>query len=98
MSRTIGFLRSKESAEEREKEKERKKDVGTQALMEQRCFNDFSKSIYKLRYKKFLMTMIKIRNQAYSNRYQGNKGLIIATRSENHPYLKKGDQDHAVFS
>ena len=61
--------------------------------MEQRCFNDFSKSIYKLRYKKFLMTMIKIRNQAYSNRYQGNKGLIMVTRSEDHPYLKKGDGD-----
>ena len=46
---------------EREREKERKKDMGTQALMEQRCFNDLSVSIYRLVYKKFLLTMIKIR-------------------------------------
>ena len=30
------------------RERERKKDTGTQALMEQRCFNDFSVSIYRL--------------------------------------------------
>ena len=29
--------------------------------MEQRCFNDLSVSIYRLLYKKFLLTMIKIR-------------------------------------
>ena len=29
--------------------------------MEQRCFNDLSVSIYRLLYKKFLSTMIKIR-------------------------------------
>ena len=29
--------------------------------MEQKCFNDFSVSIYRLWYKKFLSTMIKIR-------------------------------------
>ena len=45
----------------REREKERKTDTGTQALMEQRCFNDFSVSIYSLQYKKFLSSMIKIR-------------------------------------
>ena len=44
----------------REREKERKKEIGTQALMEQRCFNDFSVSRCRLWYKKFLMTMIKI--------------------------------------
>ena len=54
-------LCSKESARERDREKERKKDMGTQALMEQRCFNDLSVSIYRLLYKKFLSTMIKIR-------------------------------------
>ena len=43
------------------RERERKKDTGTQALMEQRCFNEFSVSIYRLWYKKFLLTMIKIR-------------------------------------
>ena len=37
-------LRSKESAGERE----RKTDMGTQAVMEQRCFNDFSVSVYRL--------------------------------------------------
>ena len=39
-------LCSKESAGEREIE--RKKDTGTQSLMEQRCFNDFSVSVYRL--------------------------------------------------
>ena len=43
------------------KERERKKDTGTQALMEQTCFNDLSVSIYRLLYKKFLLIMIKIR-------------------------------------
>ena len=43
------------------KERKRKKDTGTQALMEQRCFNDLSVSIYRLCYKKFLLTVIKIR-------------------------------------
>ena len=46
---------------EREREEERKKDTGTQALMEQRCFNDLSVSIYRLLYKKFLSAVIKIR-------------------------------------
>ena len=32
-----------------------------QALMEQRCFNDLSVRIYRLLYKKFLSTMMKIR-------------------------------------
>ena len=43
------------------RERERKKDTGTQALMEQRCFNDLSVSIYRLLYKEFLLTVIKIR-------------------------------------
>ena len=45
----------------RNRERERKKDTGTEALVEQRCFNDLSVSIYRLLYKKFLSTMIKIR-------------------------------------
>ena len=28
----------------------------------------------------------------YSNRYQGNKGLIIVTRSGDNPYLKRGSR------
>ena len=41
------------------KERKRKKDTGTQAVMEQRCINDLSVSIYRLLYKKFLSIMIK---------------------------------------
>ena len=51
----------REREREKERKKERKKDTGTQALMEQRCFNDLSVSIYRLLYKKFLLRMIKIR-------------------------------------
>ena len=50
-----------EKERKKEREKERKKDKVTQALMEQRCFNDLSVIIYRLWYKKFLSTMIKIR-------------------------------------
>ena len=54
-------MKEREPEGGREREEERKKDTGTQALMEQRCFNDLSVSIYRLLYKKFLSTMIKIR-------------------------------------
>ena len=37
------------------------RETGTQALMAQRCFDDISVSIYRLFYKEFLLTMIKIR-------------------------------------
>ena len=40
--------RKRERERERERKKERQTDMGTQALMEQRCFNDFSVSIYRL--------------------------------------------------
>ena len=53
--------RARGRGRERGRKKERKTDTGTQALMEQRCFNDLSVSIYRLLYKKFLSTMIKIR-------------------------------------
>ena len=45
--------------------------------MEQRCFNDLSESIYRLLYKKFLSTVIKIRKpnvQQPLPREQGNNG------------------------
>ena len=45
----------------RNRERERKKDTGTEALVEQRCFNDLSVSIYRLLHKKFLLIMIMIR-------------------------------------
>ena len=54
-------MKERAGGKEGEREKERKKDTGTQALMEQRWFNDLSVSIYRLMYKKFLLTMIKIR-------------------------------------
>ena len=68
-----------------ERERERKKDMGTQALMEQRCFNDLSVSIYRLLYKKFLLTMIKIRKpnvQQPLPREQGiNNGYKVRRQS-----------------
>ena len=70
---------------ERKRERERKKDTGTQALMEQRCFNDLSVSIYRLLYKKFLSIMIKIRKpnvQQLLLREQGiNNGHKVRTQS-----------------
>ena len=74
-------MKERAGGKEGEREKERKKDTGTQALMEQRCFNDLSVSIYRLLYKKFLSTMIKIRKQNVQQllpREQGiNNGLKI---------------------
>ena len=58
--------------------------MGTQALMEQRCFNDFSVSIYRLWYKKFLLTMIKIRKpnvQQPLPREQGINGHKVRRQS-----------------
>ena len=71
----------------------RKKDTGTQALMEQRCFNDLSVSIYRLLYKKFLSIMIKIRKPNVQQPLPRDKGLIMVTRSGDNPYLKKEDRD-----
>ena len=53
--------REPEGRGEREREGKRQTDMGTQALMEQRCFNDLSVSTYRLLFKKFLSTVIKIR-------------------------------------
>ena len=65
--------------------KKRKKDMGTQALMEQRCFNNFSMSVYRLWYKKLLTTKIKIRKpnvQQPLAREQGiNNGHKVRRRS-----------------
>ena len=43
--------------------------------MEQRCFNEFSVSIYKLWYKKFLTTMIKIRKPSIQQPLPREQGL-----------------------
>ena len=76
---------SLESMIKKVRERERKKDTGTQALMEQRCFNDLSVSIYRLLYKKFLSTMIKIRKpnvQQLLPREQGiNNGHKVRRQS-----------------
>ena len=67
------------------RERERKKDTGSQALMEQRCFIDFSVSIERLWYKKFLSTVLKIRKpnvQQQSPREQGfNNGHKVRRQS-----------------
>ena len=59
--------------------------MGTQALMEQRCFNDLSVSIYRLWCKKFLTTMIKMRKpniQQPLPREQGiNNGHMVRRQS-----------------
>ena len=59
--------------------------MGTQVLMEQRCFNDLSVSIYRLLYKEFLSTMIKIRKpnvQQLLTREQGiNNGHKVRRQS-----------------
>ena len=43
-----------------QRERERKTQ-GPKSLVEQTCFNDLSVSIYRLLYKEFLLTVIKIR-------------------------------------
>ena len=50
-----------ENQPEGERERERK-TRGPKFLVEQGCFNDLSVSIYRLLYKEFLSTMIKIKN------------------------------------
>ena len=72
-----GFLHSRELAREREGENERKKDTGTQALMEQRCFDDLSVSIYRLLYMKFLSMMIKIRKPNIQQPLPREEGINI---------------------
>ena len=41
-----GSARNREREREKERKKERKKDTGTQAPMEQRCFNQHGVGIY----------------------------------------------------
>ena len=59
--------------------------------MEEGCFNDLSVSIYRLLYKKFLLTMIKIRKPNVQQLLPRNKGLIMVSRLGDNPYLKKED-------
>ena len=57
-SELSGFPRSRELARKRER---KRKTRGSKSLVEQGWFNDLSVSIYRLFYKEFLLTMIKIR-------------------------------------
>ena len=83
----MGFLCSRELGGGREGRRggRRERDTRTQALMEQRCFNDLSVSIYRLLYKEFLSTMIKIRKpnvQQLLPREQGiNNGNMVRRQS-----------------
>ena len=62
-----------------------RKTWGPKSLVEQRCFNDLSVSIYRLLYKEFLLTMIKIRKpdvQQQLSRKQGiNNGHKVRRQS-----------------
>ena len=81
--------RERERGGERERGRERnKKNTGIQALMEQMCFNDFSVSICRLWYKKFLLTMIEIRKPSIQQLLPREQGIIMVTRSGDNPYLK----------
>ena len=86
-------MKERAGGKEGEREKERKKDTGTQALMEQRCLNDLSVSIYRLLYKKFLLTMIKIRKPNVQQPLPREQEINNGPRSGDNPYLKKEDRD-----
>ena len=72
-----GFPYSRELAggREREGEREREKDTGPKPLVEQGCFNDLSVSIYRLLYKEFLSTMIKIRKPKVQQPLSREQGI-----------------------
>lgn len=61
--------------------------------MEQRCFNDFSMSIYRLQYKKLLSGMIEFSKPNILQRFPREQGVMLVTRSGDNPYLKKGEGD-----
>ena len=67
-----------------------RKTWGRKSLVEQRCFNDVSVSVYRLLYKEFLLTVIKIRKpniqqplsrkQGISNGYKVRRQSISQER------------------
>ena len=61
--------------------------------MEQRCFNDFSMSVYGLWHKKLLLGMREIRKPNIQQPLPREQGVMLVTRSGDNPYLKKGEQD-----
>ena len=52
-----------------------RKTWGRKSLVEQRCFNDVSVSIYRLLYKEFLSTMIKIRKPKVQQPLSRKQGI-----------------------
>ena len=59
---------------EGERERERKTQ-GPKPLVEQGCFNDLSVSIYRLLYKEFLLSMIKIRKPNIQHPLSREQGI-----------------------
>ena len=70
--------------------REKKKDTWTQALMKQRCFNDFSEYIKAMVQE---VSFDSDKDQKTKCTATVTKGLIVVTRSGDNPYLKKGDRD-----
>ena len=58
--------------------------------MEQRCFNDLSVSIYRLLYKKFLSTMIKIRKPNVQYPLPREQGMMMVTGQKTIHISRKG--------
>ena len=67
----------REGEREREREREREETRGPKPLMEEVCFNDISESIYRLLYKKFLLTIIKIRKPNIQQQLLREQGIYI---------------------
>ena len=59
--------------------------------MEQRCFNNFSMSIYRLWYEKLLSGKIEIRKPNVQQPLPREQGVMLVTRSGDNPYLKKAE-------
>ena len=91
MKERAGGREGERETERKKRKKERQTGMGTQTLKEQRCFNYFSVSIYRLWYKKFLLTMIKIRKPNVQQPLSREQGIIMLTSSGDNPYLKKED-------
>ena len=68
-----------------QREREREKDMGTQVLMEEMCFNDLSVSIFRLLYKECLSTMIKIRKPNIEQPLPREQGINKVIRSGDTP-------------
>ena len=68
-------MKERAGRREGDRERGRKKDTGTHALMEQKCFRDLSVSIYRLLYKEFLSTMIKIRKPNVQQQLPREQGI-----------------------